>query len=51
MQHIKAYLSKNEKYDLKKRIEEYRNITREDIIEVSKSLVLDTVYTLSKGDD
>jgi len=51
MQHIKTYLSKNKKYDLKKRIEEYKNITREDIQEVAKTLILDTVYIMTKGDD
>lgn len=53
LQHIKAFQLFDEKYDLEKRIKNYREVTREDIIEVANSLVLDTVYlyTLGENDD
>lgn len=51
MQHIKNYHIKGERYDLEQRIERYRSITKEDIIRVANSLVLDTVYVLNRGDE
>ncbi len=49
LQHIKSFQLFNEKYDLEARIKKYENITREDIIQAAKSLVLDTVYINTKG--
>jgi predicted Zn-dependent peptidase len=52
LQHIKSYHLNNERYDLKKRTDLYKKVTKEDVIRVAKSLVLDTVYINTKrGDD
>jgi predicted Zn-dependent peptidase len=50
LQHIKNYQLFNSKYDLEERIKSYESITREDVIQVANSLVLDTVYFYTKGD-
>ena len=50
LQHIKNYQLFNSKYDLEKRVKSYEAVTREDVIEVANSLVLDTIYFYTKGD-
>jgi len=49
LQHVKTFQLFNERYDLENRIKIYENITREDVIDVAKTLVLDTVYIYTKG--
>ncbi|MBI9009798.1 MAG: insulinase family protein [Tenericutes bacterium] len=50
LQHIKNYQLFDTKYDLEKRLETYQSVTKQDVIEVANSLVLDTVYFYTKGD-
>lgn len=49
MQHIKTYHLKNERYNLEERIHIYENITKGDIIKVANTLVLDTIYVMTKA--
>lgn len=49
LQHIKTFQLFDKKYDLEERIENYKQVTVDDIIEVANSLVLDTIY-LYTGD-
>jgi len=49
LQHIKNFQLFNQKYDLQERIQRYKGITRSDVIEAAKSLVLDTIYIHTKG--
>lgn len=49
MQQIKSFHLTNTAYDVDQRIELYKNVTREDVIQAAKSLVLDTVYIYTKA--
>lgn len=49
LQHIKTYQLYNTRYDLDKRMSQYRKINRQDIIEAAKSLKLDTIYVNTRG--
>ena len=49
LQHIKNYQIFNSKYNLEERINCYQSVTRQDVINVANSLVLDTVYFYTKG--
>ncbi|HPJ24033.1 MAG TPA: hypothetical protein PK113_03905, partial [Bacillota bacterium] len=48
LQHIKTYHLLNDRYDLERRIKKYRSITKEDVIQAAKSLVLDSIYVYTK---
>lgn len=50
-QHIRSYQLFNKKYDLEQRIAAYQSVTREDVCDVAKTLVLDTVFYYTKEDD
>ncbi|MBN2540549.1 MAG: insulinase family protein [Bacilli bacterium] len=49
MQHIKTYHLQNRRYNLEERIKLYESITKEDVIQAANSLVLDTIYVMTKG--
>lgn len=49
MQHIKSNHLTNSFYDVEARIQLYKNVTKEDVINAAKSLVLDTVYIYTKA--
>ncbi|XMB72485.1 insulinase family protein [Mycoplasmatota bacterium WC30] len=49
LQHIKAFHTTDKKYDLEDRINQYKAVTREEVIEVANSLILDTVYMYTKA--
>ena len=48
LQHIKSFHLTNSGYDVQKRIELYQGVTREDVIRVATTLVLDTVFIYTK---
>ncbi len=50
LQHIKNYQLFNSKYDLEKRVASYQSVTKQDVIDVANTLILDTVYFYTKGD-
>lgn len=51
MQHMKSYQLFNQRYDLDSRIQTYQSTTRQDVMDVANTLVLDTVYFYTKQGD
>ncbi len=49
LQHIKAFHTTDKKYDLEDRINQYKSVTREAVIKVANTLVLDTIYMYTKA--
>ena len=51
LQHIKSFHLTGHRYNLEHRINTYKSVTKEDVMNIANSLVLDTIYLYTKRGD